>query len=154
MNTKKNFLFLILGLLMTFLLPNYATATVSKNNVPASSLDSKGKVSICHSTGSSTNPFVEITISVNGLNGHDGHAKDEFLNISTNKCGSTGKSPLSCSGGSPVSDESGSCIRANQCSSPKVLDASKTICFTPPTCSATQSACMIACVAISVSPIP
>jgi hypothetical protein len=32
-----------------------------------------GKITICHSTGSDTNPYVEITISVNGLNGHGGH---------------------------------------------------------------------------------
>lgn len=28
------------------------------------------KITICHATGSETNPYVEITISVNGLNGH------------------------------------------------------------------------------------
>lgn len=32
-----------------------------------------GKITICHATGSETNPYVEITISVNGLNGHGGH---------------------------------------------------------------------------------
>jgi len=35
-----------------------------------------GKVSICHSTGSKTNPYEEITVSVNGLNGHDKHEDD------------------------------------------------------------------------------
>ena len=34
------------------------------------------KVTICHRTGSATNPFVEITISVNGLNGHGDHEGD------------------------------------------------------------------------------
>lgn len=29
-----------------------------------------GKITICHATRSETNPYVEITISVNGLNGH------------------------------------------------------------------------------------
>jgi len=33
----------------------------------------KGKVTICHATGSATNPYVEITISVNGLHGHAHH---------------------------------------------------------------------------------
>ena len=28
------------------------------------------KITICHATGSETNPFVEITISTAGLNGH------------------------------------------------------------------------------------
>lgn len=32
-----------------------------------------GKVTLCHATGSDTNPFVEITISENGLHGHDDH---------------------------------------------------------------------------------
>ncbi|MGI8774233.1 MAG: hypothetical protein ACR2KQ_04335, partial [Actinomycetota bacterium] len=34
------------------------------------------KITICHATNSETNPFVVITISVNGLNGHDGHEDD------------------------------------------------------------------------------
>jgi TolB protein len=33
-------------------------------------------VTICHATGSSTNPYRLIEISVNGLNGHEGHAGD------------------------------------------------------------------------------
>jgi hypothetical protein len=36
----------------------------------------QGKITICHATGSATNPYVLITISVNGLNGHDGHDGD------------------------------------------------------------------------------
>ncbi|HEX7567595.1 MAG TPA: hypothetical protein VF355_03430, partial [Anaerolineaceae bacterium] len=31
------------------------------------------KITICHATSSKTNPYNEITISVNGLNGHDKH---------------------------------------------------------------------------------
>jgi hypothetical protein len=38
--------------------------------------NSQGKITICHATGSATNPYVLITISVNGLNGHDGHDGD------------------------------------------------------------------------------
>ena len=34
------------------------------------------KITICHATGSITNPYVEITVSVNGLNGHDQHEGD------------------------------------------------------------------------------
>lgn len=38
---------------------------------------SKGeKVTICHATSSISNPFVTITISKNGLNGHSDHARD------------------------------------------------------------------------------
>ncbi len=35
-----------------------------------------GKITICHATSSETNPYEEITISVNGLNGHGTHAGD------------------------------------------------------------------------------
>ena len=35
-----------------------------------------GKITICHATGSDTHPYYEITVSVNDLNGHDGHAGD------------------------------------------------------------------------------
>ena len=34
------------------------------------------KITICHATGSATNPFVEITISENGLSGHGDHEGD------------------------------------------------------------------------------
>jgi hypothetical protein len=33
-------------------------------------------ITICHATGSATNPFVEITIDENGLNGHGDHPDD------------------------------------------------------------------------------
>ena len=39
-------------------------------------LDSDGKITICHATSSQTNPYNEITVSVNGLNGHDKHEGD------------------------------------------------------------------------------
>jgi len=32
------------------------------------------KVSICHATGSESNPYVQITVSENAVNGYDGHA--------------------------------------------------------------------------------
>ncbi|MGA1506779.1 MAG: MBG domain-containing protein, partial [Ilumatobacteraceae bacterium] len=34
------------------------------------------RISICHATGSDTNPYVEITVDVEGLNGHGDHAGD------------------------------------------------------------------------------
>jgi len=37
---------------------------------------SDDKITICHATGSETNPYVEITVSINGLNGHDKHEGD------------------------------------------------------------------------------
>jgi hypothetical protein len=35
-----------------------------------------GKIMICHATGSETNPYNEISVSVNGLNGHNKHSDD------------------------------------------------------------------------------
>src|SRR5206468_1896234 len=34
------------------------------------------KITICHATGSESNPYTEITISENALKGHDGHQGD------------------------------------------------------------------------------
>jgi hypothetical protein len=39
-------------------------------------LSNDGKITICHATSSAKNPYNEITVSVNGLNGHDKHAGD------------------------------------------------------------------------------
>lgn len=33
-------------------------------------------ITICHATGSQSNPYIKITVSVNGLNGHDKHQGD------------------------------------------------------------------------------
>jgi len=41
-----------------------------------SDASNNGKITICHATGSEKNPYNEITISVNGLNGHDKHPGD------------------------------------------------------------------------------
>lgn len=38
-----------------------------------------GKVTICHATGSYTNPYVEITISVNALGAHYRHQNNEDI---------------------------------------------------------------------------
>ena len=52
------------------------------NPVPANSCPtspvviSNGKITICHATSSQTNPYNEITVSVNGLNGHNKHGGD------------------------------------------------------------------------------
>jgi uncharacterized surface protein with fasciclin (FAS1) repeats len=43
----------------------------------APTLDANGeKITICHATGSTKNPYVEITIDTNGLNGHKHHSGD------------------------------------------------------------------------------
>lgn len=47
-----------------------------------------GKITICHMTGSETNPYNEITVSVNGLNGHDKHVGD-IIPVSAGGCPTT-----------------------------------------------------------------
>lgn len=37
------------------------------------------KITICHATGSETNPYVPITIDLNALNGHAGHQHEEDI---------------------------------------------------------------------------
>ena len=55
------------------------TATASMTETPivaAPQGNNDGKITICHATGSSKNPYVMITVSVNGLNGHGKHTGD------------------------------------------------------------------------------
>jgi len=54
------------------------TGTPSGTTTPEATVSANqdGKITICHATGSSKNPYVMITISVNGLNGHDKHPRD------------------------------------------------------------------------------
>ncbi len=46
-----------------------ASASTTTTRVPR-------RISICHATGSATNPYVEITVDVEGLNGHGDHEGD------------------------------------------------------------------------------
>ncbi|MEX1021621.1 MAG: hypothetical protein WD058_00605, partial [Dehalococcoidia bacterium] len=59
------------------------TATSHQHEADAQVTD---RVTICHRTSSATNPYVRITISVNGLNGHGGHAGDIILNSPDEEC--------------------------------------------------------------------
>lgn len=95
MNVRKKSLVLSIGLSLPFIAQDFATAAVwqsSAGAIPSSSIVG-GKVAICHATGSAANPFTKIEIALSGLNGHDGHPQDEFLNVASNLCGGTGLSP-------------------------------------------------------------
>jgi hypothetical protein len=50
------------------------------------------KVSVCHATGSETNPYVQISISENALNGNGGHASHEGDIIPAPSAGCPGSS--------------------------------------------------------------
>jgi hypothetical protein len=54
------------------------TETPTMTTIPAATAagNNDGKITICHATGSSKNPYVMITVSVNGLNGHGNHSRD------------------------------------------------------------------------------
>ncbi len=54
------------------------TATPEGTSTPEATpgSDQGDTITICHATGSSTNPYVMITVSVNGLNGHGKHKND------------------------------------------------------------------------------
>lgn len=70
-------LFLGLGLILSLGQPSVASA---KSN-------SGKKITICHATGSDTNPFVEITISKNGWeNGHKDHQNGRDFVVLTGNC--------------------------------------------------------------------
>jgi hypothetical protein len=47
------------------------------NTLPATQVNQNDKVTLCHATGSASNPYVEITVSAAGVaNGHSKHAGD------------------------------------------------------------------------------
>jgi hypothetical protein len=52
-----------------------------------------GKITICHATGSATNPFTEITIDFNGLHGHINH-KDDIIPAPSGGCPSVTATPI------------------------------------------------------------
>lgn len=52
------------------------TPTVTTTPEATTSEGNNEKITICHATGSAKNPYVMITISVNGLNGHNKHSRD------------------------------------------------------------------------------
>jgi hypothetical protein len=47
-----------------------------QDGCPATVITGNDKITICHATGSAKNPYNEITISVNGLSGHNKHKGD------------------------------------------------------------------------------
>ncbi|MBI5934116.1 MAG: hypothetical protein HY867_10440 [Chloroflexi bacterium] len=53
-----------------------ATHTMTATPTPTVTPGGTGMITICHATGSAKNPYVLITVSVNGLNGHGDHAGD------------------------------------------------------------------------------
>lgn len=58
----------------------------------AAAAHSNRKITICHRTGSAKNPFVAVSVSANGLNGHGGHGGD-LIPMPANGCP---KAPPTC----------------------------------------------------------
>ena len=68
-------LFLVFGLVL--IVPSIANAKSNGNK----------KITICHATGSESNPFVEITISKKGwVNGHQDHQNGRDFVVIGNNC--------------------------------------------------------------------
>ena len=57
-------------------IPAPESGCVFVTTTPTVTGDSAGKITICHATSSTKNPYVLITVSVNGLNGHGDHTRD------------------------------------------------------------------------------
>ena len=55
---------------------NQDTHKVSCTPVKNPGSNNNGTVAICHATGNKKNPYVLLTVNVNGLNGHDKHSGD------------------------------------------------------------------------------
>ena len=53
------------------------TSAVASANPPEA--DDGGKITICHATGSESNPYVPVTISLNALNAHMDHQHNEDI---------------------------------------------------------------------------
>jgi len=64
----------------------FPTSTGGCPTTPA--VTNTDKITICHATSSKKNPYTEITISVNGLNGHDKH-KDDIIPAPAGGCPTT-----------------------------------------------------------------
>ncbi|HUY85249.1 MAG TPA: hypothetical protein VMU97_01910 [Candidatus Dormibacteraeota bacterium] len=71
----------VIGLIMTVFMagvPALAAADINHNNDNDNgNSNAHNKVTLCHATGSQSNPYVEITVDANGaVSGHAGHAND------------------------------------------------------------------------------
>jgi YVTN family beta-propeller protein len=87
---------------------------ITANDCQAAAVN--GKVGICHATGSSTNPYTHIKVSVSGCaNGHAKHEGD-FISDDT-----------SCRRCAQIT-----CVAIDQCHVPGVCDPTTGLCSTPP----------------------
>jgi hypothetical protein len=65
-----------LTLTLTTTLTPSGSETPTVQPTSATSEANDAKITICHATGSKNNPYVLITVSINGLNGHGKHPGD------------------------------------------------------------------------------
>jgi hypothetical protein len=69
----------LLALITAGLLSIAPVALAGGNDGGNNGGNNDGKITICHATGSATNPFVEITISENAVEAHRNHQNGEDI---------------------------------------------------------------------------
>jgi CHRD domain len=79
---------LLIGLTMLLVLPSLGQAQTAETTQAAK----KNKVTICHRTGSESNPYVKISVGKAGLKGHMGHPGD-IIPAPAGGCPATPMSP-------------------------------------------------------------
>lgn len=119
MNTQKKLLLLFFGLLLTFLLPNYAWATLSTDIPSGAKTHSGTRVNICYKKADGK--FVTMNISTGRLKSQRLHDGDEYL--VSGKCG-TVTPTLQCPSDKIYNKTSNSCVTpaTGNVDAPTILD--------------------------------
>jgi hypothetical protein len=124
MKTKKKLLLLFFGLLLTFLLPNYAMASLTGDIPDGAKTHAGSRVNVCYRK--SDGSFVTMNISKGRLKSQKLHDGDEYL--INNKCGATTPT-LQCPSGKVYNKTSNSCVTPStgNVDAPTILDANGTL---------------------------
>ncbi len=126
MNTQKKLLLLFFGLLLTFLLPNYAMASLTGDIPDGAKTHAGSRVNVCYKKEDGS--FVTMNISKGRLKSQKLHDRDEFL--VNGKCKDSNTSPtLQCPTGKIYNKTSNSCVTptTGNVDAPTILDNNGTL---------------------------